>query len=107
MKLEGEYAVDKKQRVHRMASLVVLLIWCFLIWHRSGLPYAIRGAAFYLFPLLIIWFPEAMSRYRGIVLGRGRNIDQPSHPTLLRWAGWFLLLFVPMFIMIVGLMSED
>lgn len=106
MKLEGEYAVDKKQRIHRIASLVVLLIWFFLIWHNSGLPYAIRGATVYAFPLAIIWFPEPMSRYSGLVLGRGRHIDQPSHPVILRWAGWFLLLFVPLFIIVIGLMSE-
>jgi hypothetical protein len=36
-----------------------------------------------------------MSEYSGVILGRGRHIDTPSHPFFLRWTGWFLLLIVP------------
>ncbi len=92
MKLEGEYAVDKKQRWHRILSAVV---FCLLLAFRAWLhgPHTvIYFAAIYGLPLALIWFPDAMSRYNGMVLGRGRHIDQPSHPVFLRWAGWFLFL---------------
>lgn len=102
MKLEGEYAVDKKQRWHRGLSLAALVILFLAIWHLRSLPYAIRAACGMCLPMVCIWFPHVMSRYNGFVIGRGRHIDQPSHPIFLRWAGWFLLLAVLFWVIFLG-----
>jgi uncharacterized membrane protein YoaT (DUF817 family) len=48
-----------------------------------------------------IWFSEAMAAYTGVLWGRGRPIDERSNPTFLRWGGWFLLLLVPLFLLIL------
>jgi CDP-diglyceride synthetase len=99
MKLEGEYAVDKSQTVHRIASAIIFIVWIVLAFYMHGMGYAFKRAAYYFIPLCCIWFPDAMAGYTGILLGRGRLIDERSHPTFLRWGGWFLLLFVPLFLL--------
>ncbi len=92
---EANYAVDKKQRIHRIASLSIFLVWVILGYRAGGLAGVMRVSLFFSLPMACIWFPDAMSEYRGIVLGKGRYIDKPSNPIFLRWGGWFLLLFVP------------
>ncbi len=101
MNLEGEYALDKSQRAHRIASGIVFAVWIGLAFYTRGLGQAFRTAAYYLLPLSCIWFSDAMAGYTGGLLGRGRAIDGRSHPTFLRWGGWFLLLFVPLFLLIL------
>jgi hypothetical protein len=99
MKLEGDYAVDPGQRAHRIASGIVYAGWILLAWHSRGLGQAFKTAAFYLLPMACIWFPDAMASYTGVLWGRGRVIDERSHPRFLRWGGWFLLLLVPVALM--------
>ncbi|MGB1130015.1 MAG: hypothetical protein ACPG4K_08190 [Haloferula sp.] len=98
MKLEGEYAVCKGQRAHRFASALVYLIWIALVFSTGGLGHAFKAAAYYLLPMACIWFPDAMGNYTGALWARGPLVDERSHPTFLRWAGWFLLLVVPILI---------
>ena len=99
MNLEGEYAVDKSQRAHRIASGIVFAVWIGLAFYTRGMGQAFKTAAYYLLPMSCIWFSDAMAGYTGVFLGRGRVIDERSHPTFLRWGGWFLLLFVPLFLL--------
>lgn len=101
MNLEGEYAVDKRQRAHRIASGVVCAVWIGLAFHTGGLGQAFKTAAYFLLPMACIWFSEAMASYTGVMWGRGRFIDQRSHPTFLRWGGWFLLLVVPLILILI------
>ncbi len=95
MNLEGEYAVDKGQRGHRIASGVVYAVWIGLSLYTNGLGQAFKTAAYYLIPMSCIWFSDAMASYSGVMLCRGRLVDERSHPVFLRWGGWFLLLVVP------------
>lgn len=99
MKLEGEYAVDRRQRVHRIVAGVVYVTWIGLTFYKSGLGQAFRTASYYLLPLVCIWFSEAMASYTGVIGGRGRFVEERSHPIFLRWGGWFLLLIVPLILM--------
>jgi len=99
MNLEGEYAVDKAQQAHRIASGIVFVVWIGLAFYTRGMGQAFKTAAYYLLPMSCIWFSDAMAGYAGVFLGRGRVIDERSHPTFLRWGGWFLLLFVPLFLL--------
>ena len=96
-----EYAVDKKQMIHRIASGIVYACWVLLALYSHGVGQAFKTAAYYLIPLSCIWFSDAMASYTGVLWGKGRYIDTPSHPAFLRWAGWFLLLFVPLFLILL------
>lgn len=96
MNLEGEYAVDKAQRAHRISSCVVYAVWIGLSLYTNGLGQAFKTAAYYLMPMSCIWFSDALASYTGVMLGRGRFVDENSHPVFLRWGGWFLLLVVPL-----------
>jgi len=91
---EPQYAVDPADRIHRIASVCVLAVLIGLGWHRNGIRGAIGIFRFEVLPMACIWFPEAlenMKNYRG---GFGR-FDFPSPARFLRWAGWFVLLVVP------------
>ena len=102
MKLEGEYAVDKSQKAHRVASLIVYAIWIGLAFNNRGLGQAFKTAAYFLLPLSCIWFAASMASYTGVLWGSGRFIDEHSNPAFLRWGGWFLLFFVPVFLMMLS-----
>jgi hypothetical protein len=106
MKLEGEYAVDKVARAHRIASGVVCAVWILLSFDRHGLGPAFRTAAYYLLPMACIWFPDAMASYTGVIWGMGRYVTERSHPLFIRWAGWFLLLIVPLIFMAIVVLSR-
>ena len=95
MNLEGEYAVDRGLRAHRIASGVVYAAWIGLSLYTTGLGQAFKTAAFYLIPTACIWFSDAMASYTGVMLSGGRFVDERSHPVFLRWGGWFLLFFAP------------
>ena len=102
MKLEGEYAVDRHQRAHRVTSGIVYAFWIGFTFHSNGLGEAFKTAAYFLLPLSCIWFPEAMASYTGVMWGKGRFIEERSHPTFLRWGAWFLLL-VPLLLMLMAI----
>ena len=102
MKLEGDYAVGRSEKIHRTASLVVAVFLIALVFHRAGLGQAIRFSGFCLLPLSCIWFPESMASFRDTGYRAGRGIDAPSHPVFLRWGGWFLLAGVPAFLWWIG-----
>ena len=53
---------------------------------------AMAGAL--LFPLALIWFPEALGSMTGYV-GRGGYIDTETPPALVAAAGWFILVGLP------------
>jgi CDP-diglyceride synthetase len=105
MKLEGEYAVDGRQRAHRAASGIVYAVWIGLTFYRSGVGEAFKTAAYFLLPISCIWFSESMASYTGVMWGKGRLIGERSHPTFLRWGGWFLLL-VPLFLMLMAIVRR-
>ena len=101
MNLEGKYAIDKSQRAHRIASGIVYAVWIGLSFYRQGLGQAFKTAAFFLLPISCIWFSDAMASYTGNQWGVAQSIDERSNPTCLRWGGWFLLLIVPLFLIIL------
>jgi hypothetical protein len=95
---EADYAVDRRDWIHRIAGVMVWIGWIVPSGIRGGVGGAAETAGGLLLPLFCIWFPSAMGAYRGILLGDGRHIDSPSHPVFLRWAGWFVLIGVPLFL---------
>lgn len=106
MKLEGEYAVDKGQRAHRIASGVVYVFLIGLTLYTTGLGQAFRTAGYYLLPVACIWFSDAMASYTGVIGGRGRLVEERSHPVFLRWGGWFLLLAVPLALLAMAVLNR-
>ena len=86
---EADYATSKEQRVERILSLSLALVWV-----------ALAGV----FGLACIWFPDVMSRFRGPALGRDYAVTEPSHPTVIRWAAWGMLTIVPVVVIAFILM---
>jgi hypothetical protein len=103
MKLEGDYAVDKSQRAHRIASAVVLCVWIGLAFHYRGLGQALRTAAAFVLPMGCIWIPDVLGSFTGLP-GGPQIVDERSHPIFLRWAGWLVLLVVPL--VLIGMRSR-
>ncbi|MFT4177371.1 MAG: hypothetical protein QM627_12040 [Luteolibacter sp.] len=98
MKLEGEYAVDKWQRAHRIVSgLLAFAVVGIVALDNLGL--AFRVAAVYVLPLVCIWFSDRLEDYRGRLLNV--LITESSPEKWLRWGGWFALLAVSGCILIV------
>jgi len=60
---EANYAIDKRQRVHRIASMYVFLVWVILGYNLGGLAGIMRVSIFFSLPIACIWFPDAMSKY--------------------------------------------
>lgn len=50
-----------------------------------------------LFPLALIWFPEALGRMTGYV-GYGPRINTETPPAIVAACGWFLLLGGPVLV---------
>lgn len=73
----------------RKASLGLAIAYVLLLWWGEGW----RSALVLVFPLLIplamIWFAEEIGEYLGWA-GRSQ-IDQTTHPALMRWLGWAFL----------------
>ena len=93
---DGIYQSDRATFWHRVVSGAVFVVWLLLGYTNGGLQGMLRAFLFFLLPIYCIWFPEAMGQYKGAFLGRGRAIDEASHPAFLRYAAWFLLLGVPL-----------
>ena len=80
------------------------LIWVALATTERGLEGALRTVLFFLLPLVCIWFPDEVGSLQ--VNNVSRRIDEPSHPAVLRYASWVLLLLVPLGFRIVYAMKE-
>jgi hypothetical protein len=84
MKLEGEYAVDKSDKYHRIAFVIFVVAW--IGWSISdGMVGLLKSKGFMLIPLLLICFPEMMA---------SRTPYFPTRTVVhyYRWMGWVLLL---------------
>lgn len=93
---EPEYAVDKVQRAHRIASACVYFTWLVVAYFDGGFVKSFLVSRMLIIPVLCIWFSSAMAMFTNA------KITEPSHPMFLRWAGWFVLLVVPVFLAIVS-----
>lgn len=84
MKLEGEYAVDKSEKYHRIAFAVFVVVW--LVWSfHDGTVGLLKSKGFMLIPMLFICFAEMMAT-------RTPYFPSRSAVHYYRWAGWVLLL---------------
>ena len=92
MKIEGEYAVDKSEKYHRIASLIFVIIWVGLVFYNRGPVSGLRSTLYFFIPLACIWFPEAMATRAGLSLLMRSDVPFASEAVYLRWAGWCLLL---------------
>ena len=101
---EADYATSKEQRVERILSLSLALVWVALAGVFGGPGAAIRLIASLIIVLACIWFPDVMSRFRGPALGRDYAVTEPSHPTVIRWAAWGMLTIVPVVVIAFILM---
>lgn len=86
---------------HRIASLTVYVAWVSLGAYLYGYEGFLRAALGFSLALVCIWFPDAMAGFTESGLGGFRKIDEPSHPTFILYAGWFLLLALPIIIYLI------
>jgi len=79
----------------RLLSGIVVGFILLIAWLATGYSYGVlRLASGLLFPLVCIWFPDAMGN-----LTR-RRITHPSHPDFLALAAWLVLLTVGVVLLI-------
>jgi len=94
MKDDGEYAREKSEWGHRLASLVVFGCWVVAAAMWRDWNFGIRAGIFLMVPMGCIWFPQVLSS-----LDMNRTGDKgyigPCHPTVLRWVGWLFLVAAP------------
>lgn len=60
-----------------------------------------KFVAVLLFPLALIWFPEALGSLTGSV-GRGATIDTETPPILVSIFGWFFLVGLPALVLFLS-----
>ena len=58
---------------------------------------SLLGGAILLLPLALIWFPEELGSYTGLVT-RGGQIDTETPPGLVSAMGWFFLAGLPLLV---------
>jgi hypothetical protein len=108
---QGDYAVDRGQRRERIAALAVAALWVGLIFYNSGLGYAIRGVAGFGLGVAAIWWPDAMSQWRGdrwtprAAFDREVAGDSRVLPGGTRLAGWGILIMPALVWGVVKLMK--
>jgi len=100
---KAEYAIDLRERIHRIAAVTLWIVYIVVSGIKGGAVSALITASWFLLPLFCICFPNAMGAYRGIFLAHGRHINQQSHPLFVRWAGWFLHAGVPFLLWLMSL----
>lgn len=95
-KLKNEALRNKLRREswEKVISLGIAVFYMIFAWFfmcEDALDF-LEVAGFLILPLACIWFSEAVGSYRGPTFGAG-IIWRKSHPSLIRFMGWALLLF--------------
>jgi hypothetical protein len=87
---------------HRTASATVAVLYAVAAYLATGgwKPWMPTVAVALAFPLLLIWFPEPLGKYTGPI--RHGYIDQETPPGLIRAAGWFFLVGLPLIVYFVS-----
>jgi hypothetical protein len=90
MKLEGEYAVDKSEKYHRIASLIFVVVW--IGWFSDGgMIGMLKSKGYIVIPLFFIWFPDVMAS-RFVSYWFESYSATGSVVIYYRWVGWCILL---------------
>jgi hypothetical protein len=81
----------------KLAALLIAAFYALLAALGGG-PDVVKStltvAAFVLIPLVLIWFPDELGSFKGLV--RGGYIDRETPGCVLAAAGWALLVGVPL-----------
>ena len=80
--------------INRGLSLAICVFYVVAMYMHVGAGAALKLAAGLLLPLACIWFPEALGQYRGTMRLQAITADTPA--LLVRIAGWFLLVGLPL-----------
>jgi hypothetical protein len=89
MNLEGEYAIDKSRRAHRIASALVLALWIILSFYMRGLGQAFKTAVYCELPMSASVYPKRWQAIQGGFGAEGELFYERSYPILLCW-GWMV-----------------
>jgi hypothetical protein len=85
--------------ISRIVSLVIAIgyVVAMVIAEHGLTKDSLLGGAILLLPLALIWFPEQLGSYTGIVT-RGGQIDTETPLGLVSAMGWFFLVGFPLLI---------
>jgi hypothetical protein len=85
--------------ISRIVSLVIAIgyVVAMVIAEHGLTKDSLLGGAILLLPLALIWFPEELGSYTGLVT-RGGQIDTETPLGLVSAMGWFFLVGFPLLI---------
>ena len=93
---DGDYAPNRRTRIHRLASLLTYFLILFLAYRWGGTEFLRRCWYFFLLPTGMIWFSESFALetgHRGP--DKGWNFFPNNTSGAIRWVGWLVLVAVP------------
>ncbi len=76
--------------INRILSAIVAIIYLVVAYVAGGPAAAVKCVMFVLLPLVVIWFPDEMGAFTGVVSGHYINAETPGG--LVAFAGWLVLL---------------
>jgi hypothetical protein len=92
---DADYAVDIARRRECIAAIIVVVIGTIFAYYVKDLRWAVRSTIACILPLACIWFPDAMSRFKGPAPGQSYFATEASHPKIIRFASWFFIVLIP------------
>jgi hypothetical protein len=93
--------MNKVDLIHRITAIFLAAILITLAFLNGGLELGLRVVLFCIFPVFCISFPEEVD-WHFVSSGEG----SPSHPTVLRYAAWGLLIVPPIMIALTPILSK-
>ena len=87
----------------RIVSLIIAIgYFVAMVIAEHGLTKdSLLGGAILLLPLALIWFPEELGSYTGLVT-RGGQIDTETPPGIVSAMGWFFLIGLPLLVYLLN-----
>jgi len=82
-----------------LSALVVLGYISLALQFRDG-AWAARMFAYCLLPILCIWFPDAMGRYRAAGIAFSQTASDEPPPSIIFMLGWVLLLLPALIVLL-------
>jgi hypothetical protein len=76
--------------IGRILSATVALTYLIIAFTIEGPIGVVKIAIFMLLPLVLIWFPEEMGSFTGVIRGQYINTETPG--CLVAFGGWLVLL---------------
>jgi hypothetical protein len=93
-----ESRLAETNMISRILSAVVALTYLIIAFCIEGPIGVVKCSIFLLLPLVLIWFPEEMGSFTGVIRGQYINTETPG--CLVAFGGWMVLL-LPLWVPLV------